>query len=553
MKKTRIITLLLVAVMAVTALVACGKCTHVYEGGVCTECGEADPDYKAPCTHTYENGACSKCGEACEHIYEDGACEICGEACAHSYDDGECLKCGETCTHAVYEDGVCTECGEGEPEPMKPEDGGASMYESMISDFEDLILYKYTYQELPPRGDGEPFYTDALYKVAAQYDPSMDMGYALKDINGDGYVELVLMGRDARLYAMFTIVEDAPVLVHVFQQGMGYTTPDGTVFYNEKDGSTSTVKYHIKKLVDGELVGTEYGRLDVDGNFDTDDETYYSIVDGIERELSHDEYKQYGDFYAGYWDYPTRLTRLTGYRFYSALPAKIEEKPTADFSTYESVIDTFGLMYSEVALKLGTKYEKSKWTSGAYDTGMNFTSDEDYYIYNRLIGACVLVQSSSSASFGYALRDLNGDSVDELILLESKYYVLAIFTEVDGKAVLLDSYTEFRSAWIDAEGLIHVKQRVPGYNKKDSLYYVYEVENGALKEKLVIGCAYESSKANAAVSSLYKLIDGEAVELEESEWDELYAEYALDLGDAAFYEYTRDNAALTFVPAISEE
>ena len=33
-------------------------CTHIYENGVCTLCGYAEP----PCTHTYENGVCTKCG-----------------------------------------------------------------------------------------------------------------------------------------------------------------------------------------------------------------------------------------------------------------------------------------------------------------------------------------------------------------------------------------------------------------------------------------------------------------------------------------------------------
>ena len=40
------------------------ECTHTYENGVCTGCGEADPDYVPPHSHTFENGVCTGCGEA---------------------------------------------------------------------------------------------------------------------------------------------------------------------------------------------------------------------------------------------------------------------------------------------------------------------------------------------------------------------------------------------------------------------------------------------------------------------------------------------------------
>ena len=50
--------------------------------------------------------------QECEHVYEDGVCIECGaDECDHVFDDGNCTECGaEECDH-VYEDGVCTECG----------------------------------------------------------------------------------------------------------------------------------------------------------------------------------------------------------------------------------------------------------------------------------------------------------------------------------------------------------------------------------------------------------------------------------------------------------
>lgn len=564
MKKRKFMAFVLAAVMLLALLSACDACDHHYVEGVCSKCGLSDPDYQAPCIHEFVEGTCTKCGQAdphalppCDHVFVDGNCENCGEEdpsydlpCEHNFVDGVCTKCEDSdpdyrpaCVHN-YVDGMCTKCGEADPD-AHPADGGASLYEPITTKFKDLILYKYMNEVLPPRGEEEPFYMDVLHAVGAEYDPSLNFGYAIKDINGDGYAELLLMGVESRVYAMFTILDGEIVHVHTFQKGMGYIAPDGMVFYNEKGADNLSVSKYMTHLVDGQLVGLEYGRIDAaDGS-----ESYYHVVDGVREEITKDAYNQYGKYYGYYWDYPTRLTRLTGFRYYPALPAVIVAQSTADFSTYEAVIDTFGRMYTEVALGLGKKYEKTKWTGGAYDSMMLFNSDEDFYIYNRLIAACVLAQSSSSASFGYALRDLNQDGIDELILLESQYCVLAIFTQVEGRAVLLESFTDCRIAWIDADGLIHIQERtIPGLHKKDSLYYVCRVENGRLVRTLAIGVAHDTKGVQ---TRWYQMVDGEAVEMEQPAWDALYVQYALDLGDTDPDVYTGENAQLTFMPVVA--
>lgn len=93
---------------------------------------------------------------------------------------------------------------------------------------------------------------DALYAVGQMYDPSVNMGYAIKDINGDGYAELLLMGIESRIYAMFTILDGEVAHVHTFQQGMGYIAPDGMVFYNEKGSNGLSVFRYMTYLLDGQ-------------------------------------------------------------------------------------------------------------------------------------------------------------------------------------------------------------------------------------------------------------------------------------------------------------
>ena len=66
----RILTLILVLVLALTAFVGCDKiqnllpgkqCDHNYANGVCGNCGESDPNYVPPHTHNYVEGKC-ECG-----------------------------------------------------------------------------------------------------------------------------------------------------------------------------------------------------------------------------------------------------------------------------------------------------------------------------------------------------------------------------------------------------------------------------------------------------------------------------------------------------------
>ena len=54
-----------------------------------------------------------------------------------------------------------------------------------------------------------------------------------KDIDLNGYKELVLMDTASRAHAIFHIVDSEAKVLIVFQNGMGYTAPGGEVFYNK--------------------------------------------------------------------------------------------------------------------------------------------------------------------------------------------------------------------------------------------------------------------------------------------------------------------------------
>lgn len=606
MKITKLLALMLFAVFTVMALMACDflnglcdhnfnekgycdkcgaenpdrkvPCTHEYVDGSCTKCGADDPNHEAPCAHyysngvctfcnqpcthtTYTNGACADCAKSCEHSYVNGVCNICKLPCNHDFEDGKCNLCDTPCTHN-YKEGVCGKCGAKDPGYV-PADGGASLYTSIIAKYKYLVEYKKEFEELPPKGSNEPEYVDALYEVVGYYDPSMDMGYALKDIDSNGYKELVLMETASRAHAIFHIVDGEAKVLIVFQNGMGYTAPGGEVFYNKnysnEDGHRISSK-HMMKMKDGKLSGIEYGWIDTDADISTDADTVYYTIgeDGVRVELTHDEYSAFTGRYTYHWEQPSRLTRLTGYIYNPILITAVTSKKEADFSTYDSIIKTFGIMHSEVA---AGKFEKTYWSSGRYDSMMLFKTEEDYYVYNKLLAACVLIKTPlESDTFGFAKRDLNGDGKDELILLEgTKFNVLAIFTEKDGKAVLLDTYTDIRQAFIDANGYIHVKQGIiPGYYKEakkngvvtvtqDSTYTVYEITDGKLTEILIIGEEYRKvGYTSAEAYKWYKIENGVRTEITKEDFDEVYGANAFAAAQGQYNEYTKDNASLTF-------
>ena len=476
--------------------------------------------------------------KACACEFENGACKVCGKACECSFVDGTCTVCG---AHDQSFD-------------------GRALYDDMIAKFKYLLSYKKANFELPEKEENPavPCY-DALYSVAGYYEPTNDMGYAYRDINGDGFVELFFIEPDARIFALFTIVDDAPVTVETFQNGLGYMYNNEMIFYTQKvlDETAFQIKSetHFTTLVGDKLVGFAYGREDHDKDHDevTKDIFYLIGEEGVRTDIPEDEYKLYSNYiYDQFISYATRVSQQSNLMFISATGAMSEATVKADFSTYDAIIKTFGLMYTEVA---DGKYERSSFTSGKYRDGMLFDTEEDFIIYNKLLAACVLSQNSSKATFGYAKRDLNGDGTDELILLEgTKHYVLAIFTETFGKPVLLDTFNDLRVAFIDAEGSIHVFERIIPGSKKDFEYFVYDIEGGKLSVKVAFGV--KCNAKGTTQEAWYKIEGGERVDIEKTEFEALLEEYFLVLGtvnasNAA--EYNKENSGLEFHLAYTVE
>ena len=154
---------------------------------------------------------------------------------------------------------------------------------------------------------------------------------------------------------------------------------------------------------------------------------------------------------------------------------------------------------------------------------------------------------------GYAIKDLNGDGVDELVLLTDEYRIIAVYSLINDIPTLLGSYIKrdlgwsFRN-WIDAEGRIHVV-RTDGLD----LYHhsIFEISNGHLIELCTYG--YDIFRENGViVGKLYQTIHDNTVFITEQEVAELDRQYGNPINADEAGNITMVSAKLTFTSLYTE-
>ena len=123
---------------------------------------------------------------------------------------------------------------------------------------------------------------------------------------------------------------------------------------------------------------------------------------------------------------------------------------------------------------------------------------------------------------GYAFKDINNDGTAELVLLDRDYNIFAIFTSVDKKAVLLDTFGAANNTGaIDKDGRIYKN----GYSKGETDYEKIMIltESGELKEEIKYGC---SDMEDGQAPRYYKYVSGVKHDITKAEYDELGAQYS---------------------------
>ena len=130
-------------------------------------------------------------------------------------------------------------------------------------------------------------------------------------------------------------------------------------------------------------------------------------------------------------------------------------KIPADFSSYESILEMYKNMVG-----LCEHYTNEGDLNGIYHKLFYFPSATEHEWFSSVFASifqyCPKQSADWANAFGYTMKDLNGDGVDELILMLDEYYIIAIFTMKDGTPVLLDTYIPRGQAVIRDNGDIYV-------------------------------------------------------------------------------------------------
>ena len=154
---------------------------------------------------------------------------------------------------------------------------------------------------------------------------------------------------------------------------------------------------------------------------------------------------------------------------------------------------------------------------------------------------------------GYAIKDINRDGVDELVLLTDDYRIIAVCSLVNGIPVLLGNYFKEDKGstcrnWIDAEGRIHVVRAVVG-----DLYHhsISEISNGQLIELCTYG--HDVFRENGEViGKLYQTINEKTTFITEQDINELNRQYKNPLNADEAANITKDSAGFTFTSLYTE-
>jgi hypothetical protein len=278
------------------------------------------------------------------------------------------------------------------------------------------------------------------------------------------------------------------------------------------------------------------------------------MVDGEKQTIDKERYDSLTKVYNALWDdanlYENKLN--TPCMFFP-LAEGDETPPPADFSTYEAVKSTFKEMLAYLP------QVNAKWPTGKLDACFTYDSDEEFRVYNYLMLMARLytpdkgtfspvLPDNGEKAYGYCEADINGDGIDELLLMTDDYSVFSIFTTVKGKVVYMEDYAYFVRKWgvgsMDGNGRIYsIKATTDGLGRERAIFTF--APDGKLTKTLHIKEVFMSEN-----DGYFKFENGEQISLTKDEYNTLKEEY--ERLDSSRYgsggESVRNCTDITFTP-----
>lgn len=202
-------------------------------------------------------------------------------------------------------------------------------------------------------------------------------------------------------------------------------------------------------------------------------------------------------------------------------------------------------------------YEDSKAETYAEELGITDPAQKE--LFDELLYAAYLnypgrgredhAALAHKLSCGYAIKDLNGDEIQELVLLQEDYTVVAVLTMSNGTVVLLDTYQPRRRAWIDGDGLIHLC----GSNGADKhVDAVYKIAKGGQDLELLIeyGTLGYEVVDGIDMQRYYKLQGELTTHIAKEEYDALETQW--EYLEESGANVTKNHSGLTFTPLFEQ-
>lgn len=228
-----------------------------------------------------------------------------------------------------------------------------------------------------------------------------------------------------------------------------------------------------------------------------------------------------------------RYYREDGTKVATILP--VAETPSDFFTDYKSV-----LALTDQILTLIPQYDSQADYLHAFGLTEG-TRDAEWFsaLFTALLASYPKTEGRDlRQTMGYAVKDLNQDGVYELIFLRNDYEIQAIFTEVDGKPILLAHFDSPAKCFLDESGAIHTRESGNGTDR----YAVYRIADGTGKLETVADFGLDG-----ATEPLYsKTVNGERIAISKAEYESLLKEHWDILGERTPAEYTRDFARIRF-------
>ncbi len=512
----------------------------------------------------------------------------------------------------------------------------SNIYANELKQFKKLLTIKKNFenydvvlnQQLSDREENEILNT----LISATYDMApTKAGYCIRDINGDGTDELILLDENYYIYALFTTVNGDTKVIDTFKgdtNHIGAIGADGTVY---KSGYSKGENHYaeVQKISEnGELTGLTFWCED-ESVYVPDapcELHYFKEVDGVRTSLDEESFNTLYLEYTFALHHPTEITKQSGIEFTSMNL----ENPTS-FSNLESYKGTWydsqnppdeltissvsnkkiecqlGVyrlgLYHLTAIQEDGKFvftDENNLISGTmqfsngsilvvieqsnseychngqywlftikssddpFDSGTtedteplisaDFASydsiiatyrkivetrlyyesinEEDYFIfpneeakalYQEIFSSTLTLFPSSSNGtvqerynrFGYTVQDLNKDGIDELILRLDDHTVIAIFSMVGGKPILLGNFWNRHRCWIDTEGLLHISGSNSAWN---SVWHIYRISDQTGNLILLEEGGTDGYDEASGTTLFYKLVNNEKVYVTEEEY-----------------------------------